>query len=41
VGSDLSNASIEIKDGLEVGEPVVVDGAAYLKNGDRVKVVDR
>lgn len=41
VGSDLSNANIEIKDGLEVGDPVVVDGAAYLKNGDRVKVVDR
>ena len=40
-GSDLSNASIEIQNGLNVGDPIVVEGAAYLKNGDRVKVVDR
>lgn len=40
VGSDLSSASIEILDGLNVGDPIVVEGAAYLKNGDRVKVVD-
>ena len=40
INNDLSNSSIEIKDGLNVGDLIVVEGAAYLKNGDRVKVVD-
>lgn len=40
VGNDLSKATIEIQSGLEVGDAIVVDGAAFVKNGDRVKVVD-
>lgn len=36
---DLNNAKVEIKSGLKVGERVVVAGATYLKDGDRVKVV--
>ncbi len=38
-GGDLNNAKIEIKQGLKVGDRVVVSGAAYLKDGDRVNVV--
>jgi RND family efflux transporter MFP subunit len=41
VGNDLSKATIEIQSGLEVGDIIVVDGAAFVKSGDRVKVVDR
>ncbi len=40
VGSDLSKATIEIQSGLDVGDIIVVDGAAFLKSGARVKVVD-
>ncbi|XZN98821.1 MAG: efflux RND transporter periplasmic adaptor subunit [Microcoleus sp.] len=36
---DLTNAKVEIKKGLKVGDRVVVAGAGYLKDGDRVKVV--
>ena len=36
---DLTNAQVEIKKGLKVGDRVVVSGAGYLKDGDRVKVV--
>ena len=35
---DLTNAQVEIKKGLKVGDRVVVSGAGYLKDGDRVKV---
>lgn len=38
--SDPSKARIEIKRGLKLGDRVVVDGAGYLKDGDRVKVVN-
>ncbi len=36
---DLTKAQVEVKKGLKVGDRVVVDGAGYLKDGDRVKVV--
>jgi HlyD family secretion protein len=36
---DLTNAKVEVKKGLKVGDRVVVAGAGYLKDGDRVKVV--
>ncbi|HAT14462.1 MAG TPA: efflux RND transporter periplasmic adaptor subunit [Microcoleaceae bacterium UBA10368] len=36
---DLTNAKVEIKKGLKVGDRVVIAGAGYLKDGDRVKVV--
>ncbi|NEQ97297.1 MAG: efflux RND transporter periplasmic adaptor subunit [Cyanothece sp. SIO2G6] len=36
-GSD--TAAIEIRQGLQVGDRVVVEGASYLKDGDRVNVV--
>jgi len=39
--SDLANAEIEIKEGLKLGERVVVSGAGYLKDGDLVKVIER
>lgn len=38
-GGDLNNAKIEIKQGLRVGDRVVVSGAAYLKDGDKVNIV--
>ena len=38
IGEILPNQQIEIKEGLETGERVVVKGAAYLKDGDRVSV---
>ena len=38
-GGDLNNAKIEIKQGLKMGDRVVVSGAAYLKDGDNVNVV--
>jgi len=38
-GLDRSTARIEIKNGLKVGDRVIVSGAGYLKDGDRVKVV--
>ncbi len=36
---DLTNAQVEVKKGLKVGDRVVVAGAGDLKDGDRVKVV--
>jgi HlyD family secretion protein len=36
---DLTNAKVEIKKGLKAGDRVVIAGAGYLKDGDRVKVV--
>lgn len=40
VGELLSDNQVEIKSGLSVGDRVVVKGAAYLKDGDRVDVVN-
>jgi HlyD family secretion protein len=39
IGEVLPNAQIEIKQGLNAGDQVVVKGAAYLGEGDRVEVV--
>ncbi|NEQ35905.1 MAG: efflux RND transporter periplasmic adaptor subunit [Okeania sp. SIO3I5] len=39
--SDLANAEIEIKEGLKLGDRIVVSGAGYLKDGDIVKVIDK
>ena len=39
MGEILPNKEIEILSGLKAGDRVVVKGAGYLKNGDRVKVV--
>ena len=39
--SDLANAKIEIKNGLKLGDRVVVTGAGYLKDGDKVKIIDQ
>jgi HlyD family secretion protein len=38
MGEIFGNNQIEVLNGLENGESVVVKGAAYLKNGDRVSV---
>lgn len=38
-GADAENARIEIVEGLKAGEKVVVSGAGYVKEGDRVNVV--
>ena len=38
-GGDLTQAKVEIKSGLDLGDRVVVSGAAYLKDGDAVNVV--
>jgi multidrug efflux pump subunit AcrA (membrane-fusion protein) len=40
VGELLSDNQVEIKSGLSVGDRVVVKGAAYLKDGDNVNVVN-
>ncbi len=37
---DLTNAQVEVKKGLKVGDRVVVAGAGDIKDGDRVKVVN-
>ena len=36
---DLTSAQVQIKKGLNAGDRVVVAGAGYLKDGDRVKVM--
>ena len=36
---DLSTAKVEIKSGLKEGDRVIVQGAGYLKDGDKVQVV--
>ena len=38
-GELLPNAQVEIKQGLKLGDRVVIKGAAYLGEGDRVEVV--
>lgn len=35
---DLANAKVEVKSGLELGDRIVVKGAGYVKDGDRVNV---
>ncbi|MEH2256784.1 efflux RND transporter periplasmic adaptor subunit [Nostoc sp.] len=40
LGDPGNNDTVEIKSGLQLGDRVVVDGAGYLKDGDRVRVVD-
>ncbi|MBW4574826.1 MAG: efflux RND transporter periplasmic adaptor subunit [Aphanothece sp. CMT-3BRIN-NPC111] len=37
---DLSTAKVEIKSGLKEGDRVIVQGAGYLKDGDKVQVVN-
>ncbi|MDJ0724102.1 MAG: efflux RND transporter periplasmic adaptor subunit [Prochloraceae cyanobacterium] len=39
MGEILPNKEVEILSGLEAGDRIVVKGAGYLKNGDRVQVV--
>ncbi|HEY9838472.1 MAG TPA: efflux RND transporter periplasmic adaptor subunit, partial [Vampirovibrionales bacterium] len=38
--TDLSSTRVEIKSGLSLGDRVVVEGAAYLKDGDRIRIAD-
>ncbi|MGQ4648481.1 efflux RND transporter periplasmic adaptor subunit [Lyngbya aestuarii] len=40
MGEILANEQVEIKSGLSVGDRVVVKGAAYLKDGDKIEVVE-
>ncbi len=39
LGEVLNGSRVEVKSGLQAGDQVVVDGAGYLKDGDKVKVV--
>jgi multidrug efflux pump subunit AcrA (membrane-fusion protein) len=39
IGEILPQAKIEIKNGLHRADVVVVEGAAYLREGDRVRVL--
>lgn len=41
VGEILIGGRVEIKKGVKVGDRVVVDGAGYIKDGDKVRVVNR
>ncbi len=38
LGESVSGGKVEIKSGLQAGARVVVDGAGYLKDGDRVRI---
>ncbi|MBD2437032.1 efflux RND transporter periplasmic adaptor subunit [Nostoc sp. FACHB-110] len=38
VGEPINTDLVEIKNGVQLGDRVVVDGAGYLKDGDRVRV---
>ncbi len=40
VGDILNGGKVEIRSGLQAGDRIVVDGAGYLKDSDRVKVVN-
>lgn len=40
-GESLIGSRVEIKRGVKVGDRVVVDGAGYIKDGDKVRVVNR
>jgi multidrug efflux pump subunit AcrA (membrane-fusion protein) len=39
VGEPMPGERVEIKSGLSPGDRIVVKGAAYLKDGDKVEVV--
>lgn len=39
VGEPLNGGLVEIKSGVKAGDKVVVDGAGYVKDGDKVRVV--
>ncbi len=39
--SDLANAKIEIKAGLNLGDSVIISGAGYLKDGDIVRIIEQ
>lgn len=39
VGEVLSGGKLEIKNGLKVGDRVIIAGAGYLKDGDRVRII--
>lgn len=41
IGEILIGGRVEIKNGLRVGDRVIVDGAGYVKDGDRVRVVHK
>jgi RND family efflux transporter MFP subunit len=41
VGEILIGSRVEIKKGVKVGDRLVVDGAGYIKDGDKVRVVNR
>lgn len=38
--SDLVNVEFEIKEGLKLGDCIVIFGVGYFKDGDRVKVIE-
>ncbi|MDZ8183440.1 MAG: efflux RND transporter periplasmic adaptor subunit [Nostoc sp. ChiSLP02] len=38
LGDPVNGDKVEIKNGLQLGDRVIVDGAAYLKDGDKVRV---
>lgn len=38
VGESMDDGNVEIKSGLQAGERIVVTGAGYLKDGDKVRV---
>jgi HlyD family secretion protein len=40
-GESLIGSRVEIKRGVKVGDRVIVDGAGYIKDGDKVRVVNR
>lgn len=40
VGEVIGNSDVEIVNGLKIGDRVVVAGAGYLKDGDKVQVVE-
>ncbi|MFK0733613.1 MAG: efflux RND transporter periplasmic adaptor subunit [Gloeotrichia echinulata GP01] len=41
LGEPLNGNKVEIRKGLQLGQRVVVDGAAYIKDGDKVRVVSQ
>lgn len=40
-GEPLIGGRVEIKKGVKVGDRVIVDGAGYIKDGDKVRVVNK
>lgn len=41
LGEPLNDNKVEIRKGLQLGQRVVVDGAAYIRDGDKVRVVSQ